>query len=585
MNLKKLTKILWFGDDLTPDGKAKAPDVAPDAERHLEGINLGEIYICANSSDPAIFIKCTDGAVMRISGAGEGGGTANFAKIMKHILVPIDAAGNAVMLEDGETPDYFNTTGAVVSMMVAGGLNFVSQGEVTAFFAGGTSGGEGGDAFGGTLATLKDVNLVDLKDNQVLVWDAASGKWINKTGGTGGASSWDELTGKPTWIGSSKPSYQLSEIGGAPSASKMQAWDEAADKRHSHNNLTNVLEKLTVNHLNMLINLCKYVSFDSVGNITFEKNVIGKMEITAFGDGTTAGGSGSTGGGESGGEGSGGGYEDGGGTGGGTTAYTYRIVFNANGGSTSAPTINFSTEDAQSDITREHIATKSGDTFIGWAATSSYSRQRIAYASSFGGVADNNGVTAKNTEGIWTINDYARQTGGSLTTSGNVKTLTLYAQWLSMSGNESSGSGDWVLKTVLQYNASYYSYEGDGIVYHFDPDYFNGVDAMRNKTAKKVKFYTSSAATTNVKIYLVDDTTKNVLQTISVSGVRGEEISLPDSGILIESGTHLAFSGNGLLRGTTSNASAEYYGGIEISEVLGEQKSYNYVPMIDFYLE
>lgn len=215
---------------------------------------------------------------------------------LNSMFVLIDADGNEVSNVD-----------EAVSVLVNNNLALASKEEIIAFLGEGSEvEGEGsGSVSASKLSELKDVLLTDLKDKQVLSWDAELGKWVNVNGG--GSST------------GAKPSYTLSEIAGAPSASKMKAWDDAADKRHSHNNLTNVLEELTVNHLKMLINLCNYVSFDSYGNITFEGNVIGKKEGTFFGSGTSAGGSGSTGGGESGGEGSGGGYEDGGNTGGGST--------------------------------------------------------------------------------------------------------------------------------------------------------------------------------------------------------------------------------------------------------------------------
>lgn len=184
---------------------------------------------------------------------------------------------------------YFNDMGTYLEVT----CSIASKGEVTAYSENAPgSGGGGSQSSGGTTVSWKQTLDSGTKIAEITI----NGNTISVYA--------------PTPSGSS---------GDAPSASKVQAWDDAANKRHSHNNLTNVLQKLTVNHLNMLINLCNYVSFDSYGNITFEKNVISKMEITAFGDGTTAGGSGNTGGGESGGEGSGGGYEDGGNTGGGST--------------------------------------------------------------------------------------------------------------------------------------------------------------------------------------------------------------------------------------------------------------------------
>ena len=71
-----------------------------------------------------------------------------------------------------------------------------------------------------TLAGLNDVTISSPSNGQSLVY--RNGYWRNETvsGGGGSASvDWSDITGKPTWIGSSKPSYSFSEITGTPSLS------------------------------------------------------------------------------------------------------------------------------------------------------------------------------------------------------------------------------------------------------------------------------------------------------------------------------------------------------------------------------
>ena len=40
---------------------------------------------------------------------------------------------------------------------------------------------------GGAVETLSDVNLVNLADNEILTYDAGSGKWINEAAASGPA--------------------------------------------------------------------------------------------------------------------------------------------------------------------------------------------------------------------------------------------------------------------------------------------------------------------------------------------------------------------------------------------------------------
>lgn len=54
---KRLSKILWFGDALNENNLAAPPALSPSDEEHLQGLNLGEIYICVADADPALFIR------------------------------------------------------------------------------------------------------------------------------------------------------------------------------------------------------------------------------------------------------------------------------------------------------------------------------------------------------------------------------------------------------------------------------------------------------------------------------------------------------------------------------------------------
>lgn len=54
---KRLSKILWFGDALNENNQAAPPALSPSDEEHLQGLNLGEIYICVADADPTLFIR------------------------------------------------------------------------------------------------------------------------------------------------------------------------------------------------------------------------------------------------------------------------------------------------------------------------------------------------------------------------------------------------------------------------------------------------------------------------------------------------------------------------------------------------
>ena len=54
---KRVSKILWFGDALDENHQAIPPALSPSDEEHLQGLNIGEIYICVADADPALFIR------------------------------------------------------------------------------------------------------------------------------------------------------------------------------------------------------------------------------------------------------------------------------------------------------------------------------------------------------------------------------------------------------------------------------------------------------------------------------------------------------------------------------------------------
>lgn len=66
---KKLSKILWYGADKDASGKPIIPPLSPSIEKHLEGLNEGEIYIHNDDEYPALYIRTNKDKIVAIGGA------------------------------------------------------------------------------------------------------------------------------------------------------------------------------------------------------------------------------------------------------------------------------------------------------------------------------------------------------------------------------------------------------------------------------------------------------------------------------------------------------------------------------------
>ena len=80
-------------------------------------------------------------------------------------------------------------------------------------------GEEGGGSGSSYLSDLLDVSLSGLAANDLLKWNGT--KWVNVPQSSIIPSlAWDNITGKPSWIGSTKPTYTFSEITSKPTTVK-----------------------------------------------------------------------------------------------------------------------------------------------------------------------------------------------------------------------------------------------------------------------------------------------------------------------------------------------------------------------------
>lgn len=66
---KRLSKIMWYGSDKDSNGNPIVPPISPSLEKHLEGLNEGEIYIHNDDENPAIFIRTTADRIVAIGGS------------------------------------------------------------------------------------------------------------------------------------------------------------------------------------------------------------------------------------------------------------------------------------------------------------------------------------------------------------------------------------------------------------------------------------------------------------------------------------------------------------------------------------
>ena len=66
---KKISKILWCGNATDADGNPVLPALSPSVEKHLEGLNVGELYIHYGDKYPSIFIRTDADRIAAIGGS------------------------------------------------------------------------------------------------------------------------------------------------------------------------------------------------------------------------------------------------------------------------------------------------------------------------------------------------------------------------------------------------------------------------------------------------------------------------------------------------------------------------------------
>lgn len=180
MMKKRLSKTVWYGSEVDTEGNPVVPRLAEGAD-DLEGLHHGELYLHEADDNLSLWARTLTNQIKPIGGLGGGG---SLWKLME--------------TENGEK--YLFTE-----------FNVVTQMGITSF------------------ADNKNLDLPGIYDgipidNQTLYWEEVTDEQGNtskvlKAIGSGGSVdsvNWDNIEGKPTWIGGTKPMYSYDEISGTP---------------------------------------------------------------------------------------------------------------------------------------------------------------------------------------------------------------------------------------------------------------------------------------------------------------------------------------------------------------------------------
>lgn len=224
---KRVNKINWHGSDLE-NNRAKAPNISTPGGNGLDGLNDGEIYVCNADEDPAIFIKTNKDKVARVGGNGSDSYSRDqIDDFLGKKLDKVVWDRNLEERVDDNGEEYLFLTKPLIT------------------------------TYGVTMYAGADVQVPSIYEG--LPIDGVTIQWVDgklvATGGKGTANGivvngntytpnedgiitlpnyptsleWDNISGKPSWIGSTKPSYSWDEIGGKPSVFPTN-WENVSDK-------------------------------------------------------------------------------------------------------------------------------------------------------------------------------------------------------------------------------------------------------------------------------------------------------------------------------------------------------------------
>lgn len=290
---KRVNKINWHGSDLE-NNRAKAPNISTPGGNGLDGLNDGEIYVCNADEDPAIFIKTNKDKVARVGGNGSDSYSRDqIDDFLRKKLDKVVWDRNLEERVDDNGEEYLFLTKPLVTAygvtMYAGAdvqVPSIYEGlpidGVTIQWVDGklvSTGGKGtanGIVVNGNTYTPNEDGIITLPNYPTsLEWDKISGKpsWI---GSSKPSYSWDEIGGKPTWIGATKPTYNFSEIQNKPTTLAGYGITDAYTK----NDISGLLaDYVTKSGAQDITGIKSFINGLNIGDILVKKHSDGVVEL------------------------------------------------------------------------------------------------------------------------------------------------------------------------------------------------------------------------------------------------------------------------------------------------------------------
>lgn len=290
---KRVNKINWHGSDLE-NNRAKAPNISTPGGNGLDGLNDGEIYVCNADEDPAIFIKTNKDKVARVGGNGSDSYSRDqIDDFLRKKLDKVVWDRNLEERVDDNGEEYLFLTKPLITAygvtMYAGAdvqVPSIYEGlpidGVTIQWVDGklvATGGKGtanGIVVNGNTYTPNDDGIITLPNYPTsLEWDNISGKpsWI---GSTKPSYSWDEIGGKPEWIEDTKPTYDFSEIQNKPTTLAGYGITDAYTK----NDISGLLaDYVTKSGAQDITGIKSFINGLNIGDILVKKHSDGVVEL------------------------------------------------------------------------------------------------------------------------------------------------------------------------------------------------------------------------------------------------------------------------------------------------------------------
>lgn len=290
---KRVNKINWHGSDLE-NNRAKAPNISTPGGNGLDGLNDGEIYVCNADEDPAIFIKTNKDKVARVGGNGSDSYSRDqIDDFLGKKLDKVVWDRNLEERVDDNGDEYLFLTKPLITAygvtMYAGAdvqVPSIYEGlpidGVTIQWVDGklvATGGKGtanGIVVNGNTYTPNDDGIITLPNYPTsLEWGNISGKpsWI---GSTKPSYSWDEIGGKPEWIEDTKPTYDFSEIQNKPTTIAGYGITDAYTK----NDISGLLaDYVTKSGAQDITGVKSFINGLNIGDILVKKHSDGVVEL------------------------------------------------------------------------------------------------------------------------------------------------------------------------------------------------------------------------------------------------------------------------------------------------------------------